>query len=179
MNDHAKPAVIFACGNTLRGDDGVAWRIAEALETLPSSASAELILTQQLMPEHAAALSHADLAIFLDCSAHGIPGVVDTFALSAACDLPRIFTHHLDPESLLRLALDLYGQVPRQAFAITVGGDRFELNEALSDTVTAAIPTAIDSVSVLLLEALRTAPSAAIPHAGTKLACPAAEPELQ
>jgi hydrogenase maturation protease len=177
MEQSRKEAVILACGNTLRGDDGVAWRIAEQLQALPSSASAELILTQQWMPEHADALSRASLAIFLDCSASGNPGVVKTIALSPASGLPRIFTHHLDPASLLRLTLDLYGELPPQAFAITVGGDRFELNEALSDAVTGAIPAAIESISTLLLEARHVVPSSKIPHAGKNPPFAAAEPK--
>ena len=55
-------------------------------------------------------------------------------------------THHLDPGSLLRLALDLYDRSPAQAVAITVGGESFELSDQLSKPVKAAVPRALEAV---------------------------------
>jgi hydrogenase maturation protease len=95
---------------------------------------------------HAELLSTADLVVFIDCSAVVEPGVLSTIPMTPAHALPRIFTHHLDPASLLKLAQDLYGRIPSQAMAITVGGQSFELNEQLSKPVTAAIPIAVEVV---------------------------------
>ena len=110
----------------------------------------ETIFTELLLPEHAAAISGADMAIFLDCSAVSAPGEVSTIRLKPASSLPRIFTHHLEPASLLRLSLDLYGRVPPEAVAITVGGESFELSEEangrLSKKVEAAIPLALEAI---------------------------------
>jgi Ni,Fe-hydrogenase maturation factor len=66
--------------------------------------------------------------------------------VSPAESLPRILTHHLDPSSLLKLTQDLFGRSPSRAVSITVGGESFELNEELSESVTAAIPIAIEAV---------------------------------
>lgn len=168
MEQHAPSVVVIACGNTLRGDDGVAWCIGEALQALPLAPEVEVILTRQLMPEHAAVLRHANLAAFLDCSATSPAGLVEAVALHPAKDLPRIFTHHLDPESLLRLTLELYETAPPQSFAITVGGDYFELNEELSAPVAAAIPLALNAVLSLMPKGFLAAAVTEIPHAGKK-----------
>jgi hydrogenase maturation protease len=145
-----KPTLILACGNTLRGDDGVAWHIGSALQNMPqdelTAAGVEVILTPQLLPEHAEPLSSANTAVFLDCSAIDQPGIVSTRALQPAQSLPCIFTHHLDPASLLKLTLELYGRIPLRSAAITVGGNCFELQEQLSEPVRAAIPIAIQAV---------------------------------
>jgi hydrogenase maturation protease len=146
MAQAMKPTLVLACGNTLRGDDGVAWHIGAALKDEPASSEVEVILTQQLLPEHAEPLSRANTAIFLDCSAIAQPGVVSTLTLRAAPSLPRIFTHHLDPASLLKLTQDLYGRSPSRAMSITIGGESFELQEQLSEPVTAAIPIALEAV---------------------------------
>jgi hydrogenase maturation protease len=162
MNPHdqpvAKPAdhpdvrrLVLCCGNTLRGDDGVGWQIAAQLELSPSLAEVQIIVTQQLLPEHAELLSESDLAVVIDCSALAGAGQVSSIPIEPADHLPRILTHHLDPASLLRLALDLYGKIPSRTTAITVGGESFDLMEKLSDSVGAAIPAAIEAV----LQALR------------------------
>lgn len=141
-----KPILVLACGNTLRGDDGVAWHIGSALRDELASSEMEVILTQQLLPEHAEPLSKSHTAIFLDCSAIAQPGVVSTHTVYAAKSLPRIFTHHLDPASLLKLTHDLYGRIPSRAVSITVGGESFELLEQLSKPVRDAIPLALEEV---------------------------------
>jgi hydrogenase maturation protease len=146
MTRAMKSVVVLACGNTLRGDDGVAWHIGAALQQDGADPNAEIVLTHQLLPEHAELLRTADLVVFIDCTDVAGPGVISTIPITPADVLPRIFTHHLDPASLLKLAQDLYGRIPSRAMAITVGGQSFELNEQLSKRVAAAIPIAVEVV---------------------------------
>jgi hydrogenase maturation protease len=150
MNSAGKPVLVLAIGSTLRGDDGIAWRIGEALLENLVQPGVEVVFTELLLPEHAVPLSTADMAIFIDCSAMTEPGEVSMIPLSPAQDLPRIFTHHLVPASLLKLTQDLCGRAPATALAITVGGQSFELsddsNGQLSERVEAAIPIAVEAV---------------------------------
>jgi hydrogenase maturation protease len=150
MTPAMKSILVLACGNTLCGDDGVAWHIGSALkdelQDRPIDSAVEVILTQQLLPEHAEPLSRTNCAIFLDCSAIDRPGVVSTRALIPAQSLPCLFNHYFDPASLLKLTQDLYGCIPLRAVAITVGGQSFELKEHLSKSVTAALPIALEAV---------------------------------
>lgn len=142
--------VVLACGNTLRGDDGVGWRVGSLLIEDPPCDGLEVILTQQLLPEHAETLSGADPAIFLDCSALIPAGTVTAFSVEPAANLSSLFTHHLDPAALLRVARDLYGRAPSRALAIMIGGECFELNEELSAPAGAAIPAALAAVRFFL-----------------------------
>ena len=146
MTRAMKSVLVLACGNTLRGDDGVAWHIGAALQEDGADSVAEIVLTHQLLPEHAELLCTADLVVFIDCTAEAGPGVISTIPITPADVLPRIFTHHLDPASLLKLAQDLYGRIPSRAMAITVGGQFFELNDQLSKRVGAAIPIAVEVI---------------------------------
>jgi len=142
MPHETKSAVVVACGNTLRGDDGVAWQIGAGLEQFLLNTGVDVIFTQQLLPEHAEPLSRTDLAIFIDCSAVAEPGAVSTIQIRHSDCLPKIFTHHLDPASLLKLTQDIYRCTPTRAVVITIGGQSFELNETLSKPVAAAISIA-------------------------------------
>ncbi len=122
-------ALLLACGNTFRGDDGVGWRIGCAVEQRSPRDDLTVVMTRQLLPEHAEAISAADVVVFVDCSAVTAAGTVSTIPIQPAESLPRILTHHLDPASLLRLAHDLYARTPARAVAITVGGESFEVTD--------------------------------------------------
>jgi hydrogenase maturation protease len=137
--------VVLACGNTLRGDDGVGWQIGYTIEDL-ALPNVEVILTQQLLPEHSEALRDAGTVVFVDCSALTSAGTVSTISIEPAPELPRILTHHFDPASLLKLTSDLFHRLPQQAVAVTVGGVSFEMSEDLSPDVAAALPSAITAV---------------------------------
>jgi hydrogenase maturation protease len=139
-------ALVLACGNPLRGDDGVSWRIGRMMQQRPPMIGLTVVVSQQLLPEHAIAVSTADLVVFVDCSAVIPPGTVSTVRLHPAESLPRIFTHSLAPSSLLRLALDLYAHAPTQAVAVTVGGESFALKDRLSMAVEMALPKALEEV---------------------------------
>jgi hydrogenase maturation protease len=144
-------ALLLACGNTYRGDGGVGWRIGCAVEQQLQLSGLRVVRTRQLLPEHAEAVSTADVVVFVDCSAITEAGTVSTIPIQPAETMPTILTHHLDPGSLLRLALDLYARKPARAVAVTVGGDCFELTDRLSKPVKAAVPKAMEAVRCALL----------------------------
>ena len=143
-------ALLLACGNALRGDDGVGLRIGEILQEYPPTDGIEIVLTQQLLPEHAELVSRAELVVFVDCCATTAPGAVTSVSIEPAGELPRILTHHLDPASLLRMAVELYGSAPSRAVLVTVGGSAFEMEEKLSGRVAAAMPRAVAAVIAAL-----------------------------
>jgi hydrogenase maturation protease len=143
-------ALLLACGNTFRGDDGVGWCIGCAVEQQLRRDDLTVVRTRQLLPEHAEAISAADVVVFVDCSAVSAAGTVSTILIQPAESLPHTLTHHLDPGSLLRLAHDLYARTPAHAVAITVGGESFEMTDRLSRTVKAAVPKALEAVRCAL-----------------------------
>ena len=143
-------SLILACGNPLRGDDGVALRIVCSLQGGYADFDTEICCAQQWTPELAESLSKAELAIFVDASAAIPPGELRLEQVSARDEHAGATTHSLNPEQLLTLALQLYQTVPERAFLLTIGGSSFEHGHQLSAVVRQAIPAARNQIKALL-----------------------------
>ena len=143
-----RPALLLACGNSLRQDDGVGLRIAEAAEQLFPASRLRIIAAPQFTPEMAAELAATDLALFVDASAADEPGAIRIRPVGP-CAAPAE-THGLDPPALLALAEELSGHAPARAFVLTIGAGRFDYGEDLSGAVRQAIPRAVRLVGNLL-----------------------------
>jgi hydrogenase maturation protease len=143
-------SIILACGNPLRGDDGVALRIVCSLQGGYADFNTEICCAQQWAPELAESLSRAELAIFVDASAAIPPGEIHLKQVSARSEHSNPTTHSLDPEQLLNLARELYQSVPERAFLLTIGGASFEHGEQLSAVVRQAMPAASNQIKALL-----------------------------
>ena len=96
--------LIVAYGNPLRSDDGLAWRVADALEGKFSSLQVEILRLHQLTPELAESVSHVDAVIFVDAAsaeAGGrLPGEIrieEIHAEEAGSFVQSRFSHHLTP----------------------------------------------------------------------------------
>ena len=76
--------LVLACGNTLRGDDGVGWAIAALLEDDPALEDVEVVASHQLTPEMAEPISRTETVVFVDCSAVAGAGEVSVFPVAAA-----------------------------------------------------------------------------------------------
>ena len=142
------PALLLACGNSLRQDDGIGLRIAEAAEQLFPASRLRIVAAQQLTPEMAADLAATELVIFVDANAADEPGAIRVLPVSAEDD--RHETHRLDPPALLAMAQTLCGHVPARAFALTVGAERFGYGEEISGPLRQAVPRAVRLVTNLL-----------------------------
>ncbi len=142
----SKPVVIIAYGNPVRSDDGLAWHAAKHLDRLPAT---EVHCVQQLMPELAEIISHAQLVIFVDAAEAGPPGEVSCIKVSENPQNIGGSSHYLSPAELVALAQFLYGSTP-EAFSITVAGENFDHGEALSPTIAAAIPHVVKTIAGLV-----------------------------
>ena len=176
VSSESRKALVLACGNSLRGDDGVGWRIGSLLLEDPPCDGIEVILTQQLLPEHAELVSRADTVVFLDCSVLNPLGMVTTTPILASGNQPSILTHHVNPEALLQLAQNVYRRSPSCATAITIGGNSFDLIEQLSAPVAAAIPKALEAVRALLGEEEAFGPLLDLDHADPTCEASSEEP---
>ncbi len=142
--------LVLACGNALRGDDGVGWAIAERLDGDTSLTDVEVVVAHQLTPEMAEPISLAETVVFVDCSAVAAAGEVAVFPVAAACENNASLTHNVDPARLLAMAAEIFAASPKRAFAVTVGGASFEMSEELSEPVRRAIPEAVAEIKKLL-----------------------------
>ena len=141
--------LIIGYGNPLRGDDGVGWRVAEAARAALPEGAATVLTVHQLTPELAEPISRAGRVVFVDAAAAGEPGTVNCFALEEAGKLPALQgTHQTTPDALLAMAGELFGRRP-PATMVTIVGESFEVSEALTPVVVAAVPEAVKYIVAL------------------------------
>jgi hydrogenase maturation protease len=137
----AQRVVVFACGESLRGDDAAA-HVAVAALPLAGRAYAEIRRIGQLEPEDLISLPSGTPVIVVDTVTGVEPGRLVEFDLSdigacAAAVRPRS-THQLPLDQVVGMA-DVLGHPVTGAF-LGVGGDSFEPGEPLSDHVQKALP---------------------------------------
>ncbi|NJL50015.1 MAG: hydrogenase maturation protease [Leptolyngbyaceae cyanobacterium SM2_5_2] len=123
--------LVIGYGNTLRGDDGVGYRAAEAVESWHLE-DVVAYPCQQLTPELAALIAESDRVIFVDATPPQNPH--SPLVLERLLTGPRgvAFTgHHSNPATLLGLAQDLYERQPL-AYALWLPSWAMDYSEALS-----------------------------------------------
>lgn len=141
------PRVLVICiGNTLRCDDGFAWRIADELNSQPAE-YLRVLKVHQLTPELAEEMSESALVIFVDAGVRGDPGMLTCDPVTTAgADLH--FSHDVTPAVLLHISKTLYAKEPR-SFLICASGRIFEHGESLSPEITATIPLVLAKIREL------------------------------
>jgi hydrogenase maturation protease len=120
--------LIIGYGNTLRGDDGVGSRVAEAVEKLQLP-NVRTLICQQLSPEHADPIASAETVIFVDAAVDA-PKEVQLRPLDPG-PTSQLMAHAADPRTMLALARDVFGHTPR-AWWLTIPAVKLEFGEELS-----------------------------------------------
>lgn len=133
--------LILACGNSLRGDDGVGpWLAAWAEERFRGNAGVRVIARQQWTPELAEEISRSPSVLFVDSSLEADPGRIQVAPVAPELRGAGLATHHLCAAELLGLCQELFDFLPRSAVLLTVGAGSTDLAEGFSDAVKAALP---------------------------------------
>lgn len=148
--------VVIGMGNPLRGDDGAGWAVVDAIWAKPI-AEVTAVSTHQLLPEHIDLFRPAAQVIFVDASVVGEAGVVSVTAVAPATEGPAA-SHHLHPGVLLALGVKIYGRMP-PATLITITGDDFGYQEALSARVQRGVETAVCQIRQLAIGQLAGVPT--------------------
>jgi hydrogenase maturation protease len=147
MNPVKARCLLLACGNTLRGDDGIGpWLANWAEERFSTEPDLLVISRQQWTPELAADLASAESILFVDCSTACQPGSVEVAEVGPTQRSAGVGTHQVSAAELLGMAQELYGSLPRLSLLLTVGAGSTELGEDFSQTVHDAIPFACAQV---------------------------------
>jgi hydrogenase maturation protease len=148
--------LILACGNTLRGDDGVGLWLAEwAEQRFSGQPGVRIIADHQWTPELAEDVARAQSVLFIDCSLDSEPGSLHLSPVKPAPGGPEHNTHHLGAAELLALGRELYNSLPREALQLTIGAGSIDLGEAFSPAVTAALPKACRLIEDTILQFCR------------------------
>jgi hydrogenase maturation protease len=143
MTHTSTRCLILACGNTLRGDDGVGLWLAEwAEQRFSDQPGVRVIADHQWTPELAEDVASAQSVLFIDCSRGSEPGSLHLTPVEPVSGSPEHNTHHLGAAELLALSRELYNSLPHDALQLTIGAGSIEICESFSAAVTAALPEA-------------------------------------
>lgn len=138
-----RDVLVIGVGQDLRGDDGVGWRVVEAL--LAAGCDwAETMQVPQLTPELSECVASAKAVVFVDASRSGRAGEVyvrEVSPLGASGPLSHITT----TEELLCYAQQLFGGRPK-CVLVTICGEQFEVGTGLSEGVARAVPVAVRQI---------------------------------
>jgi hydrogenase maturation protease len=143
VTDLARDVLVIGYGNPQRGDDGVAWRVLDALEAehlRPEAPPLRLKRVHQLTPELAEPASRARAVIFVDARADAALGGISCESVTPGAGTASL-THSLSPQAVLLYAERLFGHVPLAA-VVTVGGSSFDHGSELSPEALLAVPKA-------------------------------------
>jgi hydrogenase maturation protease len=160
-NDSHQPAnrdfLVIGYGNTLRGDDGVGPRVAEAIEKL-NLPGVRTLVCQQLSPEYADPVSRARTVVFVDAAVDA-PREVQLRKLEPN-ESSQLMAHAADPRTLLALARDVFGHAP-QAWWLTIPVVKLDFSENLSVEAVRGMNSAIGKI-IQLADAAASRQGAAI-----------------
>jgi hydrogenase maturation protease len=141
-----KPALlVIGYGNTLRSDDGVGPRVAEAVGALHLP-GVHTLICQQLSPEHADPISQADAVIFVDAAVDA-PKEVQLRQLEPN-ESSQLMAHAADPRTMLALARDVFGHAPK-AWWLTIPAVNLEFSETLSSEAQRGCAEAVEKIQAL------------------------------
>jgi hydrogenase maturation protease len=158
--------LIVGLGNPILGDDGIGWRVAEAVAAQLSDPDVTFVYLSlgglSLMEQ----MVGYEQAIIVDSiqTREGQSGQVYTLALEALPDLSAGHTtaaHDTSLQTALALGRRMGADLPRQVVVVAVEAERvYDFSEELTPAVRAAIPEATEAVLAVLAEK-RAAPETA------------------
>ena len=137
--------LVIGYGNTLRGDDGVGPRVAEAVEKL-NLPGVRTLVCQQLSPEFADPVSRAHTVVFVD-AAVDTPREVQLRKLEPG-ESSQLMAHAADPRTLLALARDVFGHAP-QAWWLTIPAVKLDFSETLTPEAQRGFAEAVEKIQKL------------------------------
>ncbi len=137
--------LVIGYGNTLRGDDGVGPKVAEAVEELRLP-DVEALACAQLAPELADPISRARLVVFVDAAVDA-PLKVQLRKLVPA-ESSQLMAHAADPGTMLALARDVFGHAP-EAWWLTIPAATLEFREGLSPLAQRGLKEAVRKIQQL------------------------------
>jgi hydrogenase maturation protease len=143
--------LVIGYGNTLRSDDGVGPKVADAVAAL-ALPGVRALACPLLTPELADPVSRARVAIFVDAAVDA-PREVQLRKLAPA-DTSQIMAHAASPATLLALARDVFGHAP-EAWWLTIPAEDLSMGEELSPLAQRGFEIAVQEIKKRAAEKLR------------------------
>jgi len=137
--------LVIGYGNTLRRDDGVGPKVAEAVAEMDLP-GVRVITRHQLVPELAEPISRARAAVFVDADAKA-KGEVELREIEPG-DAGQILAHATNPSSLLALAKQIFGRSPK-AWSLAIPVEDLGFGDGLSLRAHAGFEIAVEKIQSL------------------------------
>ena len=137
--------LVIGYGNTLRGDDGVGLRVAEAVEKM-NLPGVRTLACAMLTPELADEISKARVVIFVDAAVDA-PREVQLRKLEPN-ETSQLMAHAADPRTMLALSRDVFGHAP-EAWWLTIPVVNLDFSETLSPEAQRGFAGAVEMIRQL------------------------------
>ncbi|HEU6449465.1 MAG TPA: hydrogenase maturation protease [Verrucomicrobiae bacterium] len=147
MNADETKILVIGYGNTLRRDDGVGVKIAEAVAAMDLP-GVTVITRHQLAPELAVPISEADAVVFVDAEVKASEPI-KLRMIKPAETVGRILAHAADPRSLLALAKEVFGRNPI-AWTLGVPVEDFNFGDGFSSRAEKGFQDALKQIRGLI-----------------------------
>ena len=134
--------MVIGYGNTLRSDDGVGPKVADAVAAL-GLAGVRSLACPLLTPELAEPISQASMLLFVDAAVDA-PLEVQRRKLEPAAT-SQVMAHAASPATLLALARDVFGHAP-EAWLVTIPVAELGIGDALSPLAQRGFDLALEEV---------------------------------
>jgi hydrogenase maturation protease len=137
--------LVIGYGNTLRGDDGVGSRVAEAVAAM-NLPGVRTLVCPMLTPELADPISRAAKVIFVDAAVDA-PKEVQWRRLEPN-ETSQLMAHAANPRTMLALARDVFGHVP-EAWWLTIPALKLDFSEDLTPETQRGFEDAVKKIQEL------------------------------
>jgi hydrogenase maturation protease len=121
--------LVLGYGNTLRSDDGVGPKVADAVGAL-GLPGVRTLACALLTPELAEPISQAETVVFVDAAVDA-PLEVQLRPVAPA-DSSQVMAHAANPATMLALARDVFSHAPK-AWLLTIPIEDLAIGDQLSD----------------------------------------------
>jgi hydrogenase maturation protease len=138
--------LVIGYGNSLRRDDGVGPRVAEAVEEL-NLPGVRTLVCQLLTPEFADPIARARKVIFVDAAVDKTDGV--HLRQLEPGETSQLMAHSADPRTMLALARDVFGHAP-EAWWLTIPAIHLGFGMDYSPEAEAGFHTAVAEIKKLV-----------------------------
>jgi hydrogenase maturation protease len=121
--------LVIACGNPLRGDDGVGRAAADIVQSWRTP-GVKVLSVHQLVPELISEMKQVERVLFIDAGTNADARPFLTCILEPKKSR-RFFGHHETPANLLALVGELGGRAPK-AWLVSISAVSFDHGEAIT-----------------------------------------------
>ena len=149
-------SIVLGIGNSILGDDGVGFRVIEALESAPPPGDITLTACDVSGLAILDLIVNYDQAVLVDAiqTVGGVPGTVYRLELADFNTAKHtVSPHDMDFPSALELGRKLHLKIPSRISIVAIEiPDNYTFSHNLSAPVQAAVPQAVKLVRELLTE---------------------------